>query len=427
MKKVLVITYYWPPAGGPGVQRWLHFVRYFREFGIEPVVYVPENAHYPLLDESLSTLVPTDVTVISQSVKEPYGWAKTFFKKKTKQLSSGILTSKKPSLLEKAMLFIRGNFFIPDARVGWVTPSIKFLQNYILQHPFDAVVTTGPPHSVHLIGLGLAQSLQLPWLADFRDPWTNIHYHSQLRLTKASNKKHRDLERKVLNAASTITVTSPSTKEEFSQITNQPIQVVTNGFEPYAHKTALSHERFRISHVGSLLSDRNPKILWQTLAKLVNEYPHFAQAFELQLTGAVSQEILDDIEKAGLLDYLTLEDYVPHKEAVRRQREASVLLLVEMDKPETRAIIPGKLFEYFSAGRPILALGPSDSDVAQLLKETGAGSYFLYNEAAKLEEQLIRYFTQFREGTLVTETSSVAHFTRRNLTEKMASVIKKMV
>ena len=175
MKRALIITYYWPPAGGPGVQRWLNFVKYLGEFDVEPVVYAPQNPHYPILDEDLLQQIPTGVEVIKQPVKEPYRLAGMFSKKKTRRISSGIISEKSPGIIEKLMLYIRGNYFIPDARVGWVKPSVKFLKDYLKEHSFDTIITTGPPHSLHLIGLQLKEISGIRWIADFRDPWTTIH------------------------------------------------------------------------------------------------------------------------------------------------------------------------------------------------------------------------------------------------------------
>ncbi len=201
MKRALIITYYWPPAGGPGVQRWLKFVKYFREFGVEPIVYVPENPNYPLVDENFSSEIPSDIEIIKQPISEPYRFAKLFSKKKTKQISSGIISKKEISAMEKLMLYVRGNFFIPDARVGWVKPSVEFLSKYISENPVDVVITTGPPHSLHLIGMQLQKELNVKWIADFRDPWTTIHYHKSLRLNKSSERKHKELEALVLKSA----------------------------------------------------------------------------------------------------------------------------------------------------------------------------------------------------------------------------------
>ncbi|NND87937.1 MAG: glycosyltransferase, partial [Flavobacteriaceae bacterium] len=268
-KRVLIITYYWPPAGGPGVQRWLMFVKYFKRFGIEPIVYIPEGASYPLVDEKLSSEIDTEVEIISTPVKEPYKLAQLFSKKQTQQLSRGIISSSEPSFVEKLLLFIRGNFFIPDARVGWVPPSISYLSKYIAENTIDSIVTTGPPHSLHLIGMKLKEQLSIPWLADFRDPWTTIHYHKKLRLTKSAAKKHQQLEKKVLTTADQIVVTSPTTKTEFEAITNRPIEVITNGYDINSEEKQSLDDKFTLAHIGSLLTERNPLILWEVLAELV--------------------------------------------------------------------------------------------------------------------------------------------------------------
>ena len=187
MKKVLIITYYWPPAGGPGVQRWLKFVKYLPEFGIEPIVYCPQNPNYPIIDTSMVSEVSSKLEVIQKPINEPYKLAQLVSKSKTSKLSKGIINGeKKQTILEQILLFIRGNFFIPDARVSWVKPSVSFLYDYIKTHKIDTIITTGPPHSLHLIGLQLKRMHQLKWITDFRDPWTQIGYHKKLKLTPLS-------------------------------------------------------------------------------------------------------------------------------------------------------------------------------------------------------------------------------------------------
>ena len=195
-KKVLIVSYYWPPAGGPGVQRWLKFVKYLPEFDVQPIVYIPENPNYPLVDERLVQDVHPQAIILKHKIFEPYALASVFSKHKTKKISAGIITkNKKQSFVEKLMLWIRGNIFIPDARVFWVNPSIDYLKNYIQENKIETVITTGPPHSLHLIGLGLKKQLAINWIADFRDPWTTIGYHKELKLSKWAAKKHKELGR----------------------------------------------------------------------------------------------------------------------------------------------------------------------------------------------------------------------------------------
>ena len=427
MKRALIITYYWPPAGGPGVQRWLNFVKYFREFGIEPIVYIPDNPHYPLVDSSFNQEVPKDIEILRHPVNEPYKFAKLLSKNKTKQISSGIISEKEPSFIEKVLLFIRGNFFIPDARVGWVNPSVSFLKKYISNNKIDIVVTTGPPHSLHLIGQKLQRQLDLPWLADFRDPWTTIHYHKSLRLTKASERKHKKLEASVLNNASVVTVTSPTTKKEFQEITKKPIEVITNGYESKEEISASLDKKFSLVHIGSLLSERNPIVLWEVLSELISENKNFANDFQLKLAGTISDSVVESIKSYGLEPNLDLLGYISHSEALQMQHNAQVLLLLEIDREETRAIIPGKLFEYFAAQRPIVALGPKGSDIEGLIIETNSGAFFNYSEQKDLKAKITQLYSRFKEGRLDVNSKNISKYSRKNLTKKMAETIQRTI
>lgn len=426
MKRVLIISYYWPPAGGPGVQRWLMFVKYFKQFGIEPVMYIPENANYPLTDDQLHAEIPEGIEIISTPAKEPYKLAQLFSKKKTKQLSSGIISSKKSSLIEKVLLYIRGNFFIPDARIGWVKPSVTYLTSYLKNTPVDVIISTGPPHSTHLIGMELKKRTSTPWLADFRDPWTTIHYHKQLRLTKSSEEKHKKLEQTVLQTADQIVVTSTTTKKEFSAITQRPIEVITNGYDISDSGETILDEKFTLAHIGSLLSERNPKLLWEVLSELISEEKEFADHLEIKLAGAISDDVINSLQAFGLLNLTNQLGYISHEHALQQQRNSLVLLLIEMDSPETRAIIPGKLFEYMVAQRPVLALGPLGSDIKAILEESGVGHFFHYTEKQKIKKELLSMYHSFKAKTLRIEQSEVAKYSRRNLTSAMAKLLKAM-
>lgn len=426
MKRVLIITYYWPPAGGPGVQRWLYFVKYFREFGIEPIVYIPKNAHYPLRDESFVSEVPSDIEIIRQPIYEPYKFAKWFSKKKTKQMSSGIIAKKKLSLVEKLLLYIRGNFFIPDARIGWVKPSVVFLKKYLSENPVEVIVTSGPPHSLHLIGLHLKKKLGVKWLADFRDPWTTIHYHTSLRLTKRAKKKHKQLEAEVLQTADAITVTSPTTKKEFKAITNRSITVVTNGFERKEIITTHLDTQFSIAHVGSLLSERNPVFLWEVLNEIAFEIEGFRDDLKIVLAGVVGEEILESISSFGLSQNLRNVGYVSHKEALQLQHNAHLLLLLEIDSPETRAIIPGKLFEYIRAERPIIAIGPKGSDIEQVLEEAGSGTFYTLAKKKALKSSILAYYNAYKKDGIVGVSVNISKYTRKYLTEKMSQILHEL-
>ena len=423
-KKVLIITYYWPPAGGPGVQRWLKFVKYLLDFDIEPVVYIPANPHYPLQDPSLNSEVSESITILKQPIREPYNLAGLFSRRTSKTISKGIISdTTNQSFIEKLLLFIRGNFFIPDARRFWVKPSVKYIYDYLENHGIDTLITTGPPHSLHLIGLELKQKLNIKWIADFRDPWTTIGYHKQLRLTKWAEKKHKKLEAEVLTGADKIIVTSKVTKSEFKLITSKPVEVITNGFDDERVSDFSLDSKFSLAHIGSLLSKRNPEILWQVLSELVQENTEIAKDLELKFVGAVSDQVLKSIHNHKLSDYVNEVGYVTHNEAIKIQKESQILLLIEIDSEATKCIIPGKLFEYMVSNRPILALGPKGSDVERIITETNTGNYFYYEAHNALKSTILRHYKSYKTDDLKTQPIGVQKYHRKALTESLSKML----
>lgn len=423
MKKVLIITYYWPPAGGPGVQRWLKFVKYLRDFEVEPVLYVPENPQYPMTDTSFVKEVPKDITVYKQPIFEPYRFASLLSRKNTKRISSGIIQSTNQSLTEKLLLWIRGNFFIPDARKNWVRPSVEFLHDILKKEGIGTIITTGPPHSVHLIGHFLKQHNKVQWIADFRDPWTSIGYHKKLKLMPWAKNRHKELEALVLTTADKLLVTSETTKKEFRRLTHKPIKVITNGYDTVKPLSVELDEKFTISHIGSMLSGRNPETLWSVLAELVKENDVFKKALCLQFIGVISTDVLEHIKANGLEPFLNVIGYVSHDEAIAFQQKSQVLLLAEIDAPETIGIIPGKLFEYMASGRPILGVGPKNWEVSNLVAQTKTGAIFEYTSHADLKNVLLNWFHQYKERELNVSSVYVENYSRRELTRQLAEYI----
>jgi len=421
MPKVLVITYYWPPAGGPGVQRWLSFTRYLHEFGYQPIVFIPENPNYPILDESLLADVPHNLTIYRQKIKEPYLLARLLLGRKAAGISSGIIREGSNSWLERLALWIRGNFFIPDARKYWVGPASKKILEIIEKEKIETLVTTGPPHSIHLIGLNLRPQTTIKWIADFRDPWTSIGYHSKLRLGSSAQKKHKRLEKQVLTTADKIITTSRTTAEEFAAITAQPISVITNGYEPTpANKVTPLNDKFTLSFIGSLLSGRNPLNLWRAISELIDENSALGEKIALELVGLVSEDVLDSIYQNGLKEHTTVVPYVSHKKALSYQQRAQVLLLLEIDSPESKGIIPGKLFEYMAAKRPILAIGPEGWEAGEMVRDSNCGVFLEYSALDALKTQLLIWFEQYRSGDLIPDSGSIDKYSRRSLTQKLA-------
>jgi glycosyltransferase involved in cell wall biosynthesis len=263
----------------------------------------------------------------------------------------------------------------------------------------------------------------IQWIADFRDPWTSIGYHKNLKLTKSSQRRHLQLESEVLNQADSIIVTSKTTKKEFSNITDQSITVITNGFDTTKVSSYKLDDTFTISHIGSLLSGRNPKVLWQALKELIEENSDFKKNLVLELIGVVSKDVLESIQSHGLEPYIRMEGYVSHEKAIERQQRSQVLLLVEIDSDETKGIIPGKFFEYIAADRPILGVGPEGWEVAQMILETNTGSAFTYMEAQEIKAQLLEWFIAYQKKELYVKSRHIEQYSRRELTGKLARLI----
>lgn len=427
MKKILIITYYWPPAGGPGVQRWLKFTKYLPEFGYDTFVYVPENPSYPILDETLSKDINPNVKIVKNKIWEPYQLAEKL-NPKNKAYKGGHFEKKEnQSFMSKLSVFVRGNFFIPDARKFWVNPSVDYLKDFLHKENIDTIVTSGPPHSLHLIGLKLKKQLpNLKWLADFRDPWTQISYHKELKLTSWAAKKHEDLEREVMQKADVILATSYTDGENFKKIGAKRVEVITNGFEEVKQLVEKDQNQFHITYSGGLEMLRNPTALWKALAEILQENSSFKEDFKLNFYGSLASDVKQTIVDAGLNQNLIVHGYVSHQESLNAINQANILILTNFDNDASKGIIPGKLFEYMATGNPILAIGPTDADVEKILKKTQAGDYFMHNEVAEIKSFILSIYQQWLANPnqkFVTNEEEVQQFNRRNLTKKLAEIV----
>ncbi len=420
--KVLVITYYWVPAGGSGVQRWLKFVKYLRDFGIEPVVFTVENPNYPIEDTSLISDVPEGIEILRNSIFEPNDLLLKF-KKDSKKPNGGYLDGK-ASIVGKFLQYIRANYFIPDARKFWVKPSVAKIKKYIAENSIDVIITTGPPHSVHLIGLALKKALQIKWLADFRDPWTSLYYNDNLNFTTYAKKKNLALEQEVLQQADKVITVSNSLQKELQCATDK-IAVVTNGFDGEVNNNQSSKNiKFTISYIGFLPKQSNPIILWEVLEELVVSNENFKRDLEIRLTGSISREANLSITQHGLDAYTRITGYVPHKEAIEEQLGASILLLLVPKTANAKGIVTGKVFEYLQAKRPILAIGPEHGDLAAILNETSAGVISDFENKTSLKNNILNYYKKYQNNTLLCNSKGIEKYHRKNLTKELAEILK---
>ena len=423
-KKVLIITYYWPPSGGSGVQRWLKFSKYLRDFNIEPVIYTVDNPSYPIKDTSLESEIPLGLEVLKQPIFEPNSFLSIFGNNKKKE-SAGFLNPN-PTLLGRFFQYVRANYFIPDARKFWIKPSVKFLSNYLKNNEIDVLITTGPPHSMHIIGLVLRDKFKIKWISDFRDPWTEIDYFQQLPLTKKANKKHHQLEQEVLEKSDMVIVVGETMKKKFLKH-NHNIEVLTNGFDSYENSLTIELDsNFSITHVGLMNADRNPTILWEVLYEISSENIDFKNNLRIKFIGKIDDTVIQDIQVFNPKNIVRIP-YLDHEEVRKYQASSQVLLLSINQVLSAKGIITGKIFEYLQAKRPILGIGPEDGDAAAILKKTNAGNILGFNNKVELKAAVLKLYKDFKEEKLFVNSINIEQFHRKNITRQLAQVIKKVV
>ncbi|MBC8047312.1 MAG: glycosyltransferase family 4 protein [Fimbriimonadaceae bacterium] len=428
MKKVLIITYYWPPGGGAGVYRWLKMTKYLHQFGWEPIIYTAQNADYPVIDETLFEDVRKDITVIKHKIFEPYNLYRIFTgRKKSEKIHSGLMDegSSKISFTKKIAVWIRGNIFIPDARKFWIKPSVKYLVKYLKENPVDAIVSTGPPHTTHLIAKGVKKKLNIKWIADFRDPWTQIDFYDQLMLSKYADTKHKRLEKDVMQFADKVVTVSESWASEMEKVRGKKVDVITNGFDAsdYANTNVELDTKFSICHSGMMNADRNVDALWRSLYELSKENAQFKNDLLIRLIGKNDTTVYNSLEKFELKNNLELIDYLPHKEVAIKQKQSAVNLLPINNTPNLIGIIPGKLFEYLAAARPVLVIGPKEGDSAKIILDAQAGYVCDYENIKVCKEIILKMYSEFKAETLKVNPQNIEKYSRENLAGKYAGLL----
>ncbi len=430
MKKVLIITYYWPPGAGAGVQRWLKFAKYLREFGWEPVIYTPANPESPEQDPSLLKDLPTGVQVIRRRIREPYRLFRWFTGQPAgSKFQPGFLNeSDSPGIKHRLATWLRGNLFIPDARKWWVTPSVRFLSGWLPHHPVHALVSTGPPHSMHLIALHLKKKLGLPWLADFRDPWTQIDFYHKLMLSPAADRRHHVLEKRVLQSADQVVAVTRQNAESLARIAGREVVVVTNGFDPddYEGLPGYDHKLFTITHLGSMNADRNPLALWKVLQELLEEDPRWKEFLRIRLIGKTDVSVQEAIRRNRLAGQTETIRYLPHDRALAEASRSALLLLPLNRVPHAGGIATGKLYEYLALDRPILCIGPPDGEAARIIEDTGAGSTADFEGEDRLGKVLKGHFEAFLQKQLVRPRADITAYSRRELAGRMAGLLDRV-
>ena len=429
MKRVLIISYYWPPAGGSGVQRWVKFTKYFPALGWQPVIYTPDNPEMIATDTALGKEVPPGTEIIRRKIFEPYGlYRKLRGGRKAGAAEVNPIHGGKLSLGARLSLFIRGNVFIPDPRCLWIRPSVRFLRKYLRAHPVDAIISTGPPHSMHLIARGVARATGIPWVADFRDAWTKMFYYKHLHLTRWADALQHRQERSVLDEATRVVSVSPREQRDFQAMTANKVYLITNGYDPEDYAAPVSPDGyFNLVHTGLFSSDGDSPVLWRLLAGKRAADPAFSAALRIRFSGKTDAGVRASIRAAGLEDCFVDKGYCPHPAAVAEQRQASVLLISLRREPEYASALPGKLFEYLAARRPVLGIGQPGSVMAEVVRDAGAGAVFDWEDEAGIRAFLDREWRRFQAGENTDNPEDISRFDRRELARKYVELLDDMI
>ncbi len=428
MRRVLIVSYYFPPAGGPGVQRALKFVKYLPECGWQPDVLTVEEGAYPASDPSLAEDVPSAATVHRTTSLDPHRLYARLTGRAADDVDVGSVKGRDDGWMERLGRWVRANLFLPDARVGWVPFALWRGHQLLATQKIDAILTTGPPHSTHLIGAALQKTTGVPWVADFRDPWTDINYYEELPHTRWARRLDAFLERMVLRRAQRVTTVSPTWRALLAQKADESspdrFSVVQNGYDADdvpSEQASPAEGAFELTHVGSLYASRNPVGLWSTLERLRADDQ--VPALRIRLVGTVDPNVHRSLRAHGLSSITEHVSYVPHAKAMAFMRQAGLLLLSIEDFPQAGGMMTGKIYEYLASGRPVLGVGPPDGDAAALLRRTDGGQLFGRDDVSGLAEYIQSHYEAWAAGTprRGAPAEAVQPYRRRAQTKQMAT------
>lgn len=431
LKRVLIISYYWPPAGGGGVMRWLKLSKYLaQDSQWQPVVYCPKNANYLIQDPSLLNPDTQEINTIQEPIIEPNDFLlKLGFTQFLKGVAAGGVGKEKKSGSAKSrlMVWIRSNFFIPDARALWIRPSIKRLRREMKKQAFDAIISTGPPHSMHLIAKALKREFSIPWIADFRDPWTFIDFFEDLDLSKKSREKHLRLEQEVLDEVDCIVTVSKSWADSFAKKTKSRIELIRNGFDPADYsdlKDSTNSDSFKLCHIGSLNKDRNAPLFWESIAELCVENSAFAEDIKIEVIGSVSGGLEEDIKILKIDQQVQVYGHMAHRDVLQRLKSATISLLFINNTQNKGGIIPGKLYEYLAIANPIFCVGNLAGDSAQIIQQAKAGVVCEFEDKEKMKSALLEWYETWKKmGKVEMEQSQIEQYSRKAQAAQYADLL----
>ena len=422
MEPVLIITYYWPPSGGSGVQRPLKFSKYLPSFGYKPIVFTSANPTFAQIDESLLSEIPEETEVFTRKGFEPYSIYGKLKGTSAKQAANQTSSFKDGGgFVSKFAAWIRGNLFIPDARVFWSLSARNEALKLIDDLGIKDIITTGPPQSLHLIGLYLKQNRpDINWIADFRDPWSFVFYNEVFQKTALSRAIDESLEQKVLKQADEVILVAPGMKRLYEELFNRDYKVITNGFDhsDFPDSAKAENEVFTIRYIGLLAESYDLGPLFDVLLRLKGKIK-----FRFEFIGQVHNKVHEYIKRTGLNDHVHIRDYVPHDEAIKEMQTADLLLFILPNAHNHPYILSGKLFEYIASTTPILHIGNNTGDAADVIEDLSAGKNFKANELEQILDYIIQ-LNQKRKHARNVQISKDHPYSRYSLTKQLTALFK---
>jgi len=416
MNKVLIITYYWPPKTSPGVFRWFYFSRYLPIYGYKPIVFTPL---FSTINNS-NNYFDNKVDLIKREIFDPSDILSSYFKT---NINKGILSSSN-SIFSNFLNWIRINFFIPDSRIFWVNPSVKFLKNYINDNNIKTIITTGPPHSIHLIGLKIKEILNINWIADFRDPWSSWDILKGMNPTDKIINKHKKLEKEILLNSDKVIVTNPNLYSEFSNIIDaNKLELLTNGTLLSKTKKKYDFKKFKISYLGLLNKFRFPKIFFNVLKDIIIKNDDIEKDIEIFISGTIDNSIYNYLVNDSILK--TKVNYVKNikYEKTFDHFNSSSLLLLLLNKNSINTT-PTKIFDYASSGTPVLTLGDKkDKNMEILLKELSLEKITSYSDKISIENIILKSYRNFKLKIKNKPSENIKKYDRNYLTKKLSKIL----
>ena len=426
---VLIFTYYWPPASSGGVWRFLKTVKYLPQYNWTPIVVTVKNGAFTAIDETLIAEIPENLELYKTKCYDPYTIYNFLQGKKGKNLPeamSGVIEGN--SIFQKISMFIRSNFFIPDPKIGWVPTSVKKGKKIIKSKSIKAIITTGPPHSTHIIGRKLKKKFNIPWIIDFRDPWTSNYMVTELmKRTRLVRNIDKRLENRAISLADCVTGISPGLINEFKSRSKRS-EIIYNGFDEDDFKAYQKkpQDKFVFSYIGSLKPNQNIIALWEAISELKGEIDGFEDNFILEFVGNLNPFIIKEIERLGLKDQLRLTNFIPHETAIKKMQDSSLLLFIVPRAEYSKSITSGKIFEYIASKTSILSIGPTDGDITWILEKAKREKIIDYDDKASIKKSLkYKYEEWHKNGKIIPQIDSddYLYFSRKGQAKQFADLL----